>query len=277
MREDHSRRSLLTADGRCMTKSGVIAGRPCRLNPAYIPAMTDHACAWAAASPARYRASSSAKAASTSSRSNATYRRDPLVVGVALGDDCRNSTCERPRVARVAMRDNRTWVTASRPPRVAMTVEVAIVTPCRARRMSVDDKRCDHVSIPASTTGRRSSTVTGRRTQLRRYRVPLAGREAGEASARTARLAVFSSRGVGGCSSSKRASAASRSASSKISQRLIRSPSTVRSWIIRHSASKPSGEVPYAAWVTTAPKLLSRCTASMWMLRSGVTSQTSAY
>ncbi len=31
---------------------------------------------------------------------------------------------------------------------------------------------------------------------------------------------------------------------------------------IRHSASKPSGEVPMRTWVTTAPKLLSRCTAS---------------
>ena len=36
------------------------------------PAMTDHVCAWAAASPARYRASSSAMAASKSSRSNTT-------------------------------------------------------------------------------------------------------------------------------------------------------------------------------------------------------------
>ena len=35
-------------------------------------AMTDHVCAWAAASPARYRASSSAMAASKSSRSNMT-------------------------------------------------------------------------------------------------------------------------------------------------------------------------------------------------------------
>ena len=40
-------------------------------------------------------------------------------------------------------------------------------------------------------------------------------------------LAAFSSRGAGRLSSSNLASAASRSASSKISQRLIRSPSTV--------------------------------------------------
>ena len=31
----------------------------------------------------------------------------------------------------------------------------------------------------------------------------------------------------------------------------------------RHSASKPSCEVPCATWVTTAPRLFSRCTASM--------------
>ena len=48
-------------------------------------AMTDHVCAWAAASPARYRASSSAKAASMSSGSNDDDRHDPLV-GVDLDD-----------------------------------------------------------------------------------------------------------------------------------------------------------------------------------------------
>ncbi len=53
------------------------------------------------------------------------------------------------------------------------------------------------------------------------------------------------------------------SASSNFSQRLIRSPSTVRRSISRHSASKPSFEVPFDTWVTTAPRLLSRCTASM--------------
>ena len=47
--------------------------------------MTDHVCAWAAASPARYRASSSAMAASKSSRSNTTTRHDPFV-GVDLDD-----------------------------------------------------------------------------------------------------------------------------------------------------------------------------------------------
>ena len=43
-----------------------------RLAAALPREMTDHVCAWAAASPARYRASSSSKAASMLSRSNAT-------------------------------------------------------------------------------------------------------------------------------------------------------------------------------------------------------------
>ena len=47
--------------------------------------MTDHVCAWAAASPARYRASSSAKAASMSSTVERDDRHDPLV-GVDLDD-----------------------------------------------------------------------------------------------------------------------------------------------------------------------------------------------
>ncbi len=86
------------------------------------------------------------------------------------------------------------------------------------------------------------------------------------------RLAAFSNRGAGGHSSSKRASAASRSASSKTSQPLIRSPSTVKTLIIRHSASKPSCEVPFTTWVTTAPRSLSRCTASTKVHASGVRS-----
>ena len=76
-----------------------------------------------------------------------------------------------------------------------------------------------------------------------RHRVPVAGREVRVKRSYT-RLAAFSSRGAGRLSSSNRASAASRSASSKSSQRLIRSPSTVEKSIIRHSASKPSCEVP---------------------------------
>ena len=47
------------------TQSGVVAASSRRLNATNASAMTDHVCAWAAASPARYRASSSAKAASS--------------------------------------------------------------------------------------------------------------------------------------------------------------------------------------------------------------------
>jgi hypothetical protein len=61
-----------------------------------------------------------------------------------------------------------------------------------------------------------------------------------------------------GSNSSKRVSAASRPASSNISQRLIRFPSTVRTLVMRHSASKPSCETPRAMWVTTAPSPVSR-------------------
>ena len=53
-------------------ESGVIGNFAFRLAAALPREMTDHVCAWAAASPARYRASSSSKAASMSSRSNAT-------------------------------------------------------------------------------------------------------------------------------------------------------------------------------------------------------------
>ena len=64
------------------------------LDAAKACAITDHVCAWAAASPARYRASSSAKAASMSSRSNSDARRDPIV-GVDL-DDAEHLGVESP-------------------------------------------------------------------------------------------------------------------------------------------------------------------------------------
>ena len=55
--------------------------------------MTDHVCAWAAASPARYRASSSAMAASKSSGSNVTS----VVIrsSASISTICRRSTSER--------------------------------------------------------------------------------------------------------------------------------------------------------------------------------------
>ena len=99
----------------------------------------------------------------------------------------------------------------------------------------------------------RHGEVVGHRASA--MRVPVAGREHASGSARHTWLAAFSSRGAAVLSSSNLASAASMSASSKSSQRLIRSPSTVRTGSSRHSASKPSCEVPCAAWVTTAAEV----------------------
>ena len=56
-------------------------------------------------------------------------------------------------------------------------------------------------------------------------------------------LAAFSSRGFGGLNFLEPPSATSKSSSSKISNRLIWSPSTVRTLISRHSALTPSGEI----------------------------------
>ena len=60
-------------------------------------------------------------------------------------------------------------------------------------------------------------------------------------------LPRFPAAAPAGCSWSNLASAASRSVSSNTSLRLISSPSTVRTAIPRHSASKPSCEVSWAA------------------------------
>ena len=89
----------------------------------------------------------------------------------------------------------------------------------------------------------------------------------------SARPAAFSNCLVCGCNSANLESAASRSVSSKISKRLIRSPSTVRTLIPRHSASKPPCKVSCVTEVTTAPRSLNRCTASMALLKSGVAFQ----
>ena len=72
-------------------------------------------------------------------------------------------------------------------------------------------------------------------------------------------FAAFSSRGVGGCSSSNRAIAASRSASSKLAAADL---VALDGQDLDHSplGGKAFWEVPSAAWVTTAPRSLSRCT-----------------
>ena len=75
------------------------------------------------------------------------------------------------------------------------------------------------------------------------------------------RVAAFSSRGIGGLSSSNLASAASRSASSNSSQRLISVAFDRQK--VDHAPLGVEALVrgPMRRWVTTAPRLLSRCTA----------------
>ena len=67
------------------TQSGVVRGQLAPIERGECPRMTDQVCAWAAASPARYRASSSAMAASNVVEVEHDDRRDPLV-GVDLDD-----------------------------------------------------------------------------------------------------------------------------------------------------------------------------------------------
>ena len=200
--------------------------------------MTDHVCAWAAASPARYRASSSAKAASMSSRSNATRADDPLV-GVDL-DDAEHLGVERlgPLIAaREAVTTEGEALPAGRNDgrRHVRDPEVGDRPHVRDLGIStVSDSRAHHPT--AIVTGKSSASISAMASQSR------AAKCARKRS--YTRLAAFSSRGAGRLSSSNLASAASRSASSNSSQRLIRSPSTVKMLISRHSASKPSCEVP---------------------------------
>ena len=91
--------------------------------------------------------------------------------------------------------------------------------------------------------------------QYLRHGVPVASRKARHEAFSHLACRVFQvRRGLLSCSNF--ASAASRSASSKTSQRLTLSPSTVKRSIPRHSASKPSREMPCPTWVMTAPRLL---------------------
>ena len=86
--------------------------------------MTDHVCAWAAASPARYRASSSAMAASKSSRSNTTTA---AIRSSASISTMSRASCRTPRAW--SRPEKRARMRARRSPRVAMTVDVTFVTP----------------------------------------------------------------------------------------------------------------------------------------------------
>ena len=175
--------------------------------------MTDHVCAWAAASPARYRASSSAKAASMSSGSNVDARRDP-VVGVDF-DDVREPRCRMPRAAGRGPRSGSREGEAL--PRVAMTSDVDVLRR-RSRRSARNIGDCahldrvgprhsrpdgDHRSTISSATSPPSRPSRGPRSSVRDALVHSACR-------------VFQLR-RGRLSSSNLASAASRSASSNSS------------------------------------------------------------
>ena len=222
--------------------------------------MTDHVCAWAAASPARYRASSSSKAASMSSRSNVTRAaiRSSASISMMLKDldverlgplvAARDADTKEGEALAAGRDDGRRHI---RDPDVGDRPQVrdhgipAVSEPGIHHPTAIVVRRCRRPTSPPSRPSRGPRSTPGSARPLGLPRSPAAA--------------------LGRLSSSNLASAASRSASSKSSQRLIRSPSTVRRSITRHSASKPSCEVPCAAWVTTAPKSLSRCTASMWI------------
>ena len=121
----------------------------------YTRAMSDHVCAWAAASPARYRASSSSKAASMSSRSNTTSAANPLV-GVDLDDvehlgvervgplvSSREAGTREGEALAAGRNDGRRHVRDTRRRRSPARSRSAASRPCRT---------------PAFTTRRRSST-----------------------------------------------------------------------------------------------------------------------
>ena len=185
--------------------------------------MTDHVCAWAAASPARYRASSSAKAASRSSGSNPT-RAATALVGVDL-DDVEHVGVKLlgPLIAARAP-DTTERETLPRGSQWRMTSQIVTPRSATVRMFAIATSR--PCRTPAFDTRRRSS-LKCRRPKSRPCASQSRAAKYASAIGRLTRLAAFSSCGAGWLSSSNLASAASRSASSKNSPRLIRSPSTV--------------------------------------------------
>ena len=135
-------------------------------------------------------------------------------------------------------------------PRVAMTVDVTVST----HRSAVARILAISISRPCLTPGVHHATtiiavdVIGDHL---RHSAPVAGREIASKRSST-RLAAFFNRAAGRLSSSKRASAASRSASSNISLRASRSPSTVRCHPTPLSFEALL-VVPFALWVMTLP------------------------
>ena len=221
--------------------------------------MTDHVCAWAAASPARYRASSSSKAASMSSGSNSDARRDP-VVGVDL-DDVEHLGVERlgPLVAAreadttedealpAGRNDGRRHV---RDPEVGDGPHVRDLRhPDRVGRprSPPDDDRPVEMS---------SASISAMASQSRaaKYVLEALGHLACrvfQPRRRTAEFVEPGERGVEVCLVEDFAAART----GRLRPSGGRSPATRR--------RSPLVRSPCAAWVTTAPRLLSRCTASM--------------
>ena len=136
-------------------------------------------------------------------------------------------------------------MSARRCSRVAKTVDARPSNPTSATACMFVTWAARPRKTSALTTRRRSSCVACHR-RLSLPSRPSRGTRRRPKNRSAIWLAVFSSRRACGCNSSNRASAVSRSDSSKTSQRSIRSPSTVRSKTIRHSPSKPSGEAPFA-------------------------------
>ncbi len=211
--------------------------------------MTDHVCACAAASPARYRASSSSKAASMSSRSNTTRavsRSSAFDLDRCTRTSMRNASGRLIVGRRLGLR-----VRTRRSPRVAMTVDRHVVgqRSATARKFAMWHRDRRAAQSQPLVGGRRGRS---RRPSSFRHERPSRGREDASGDARQLCLPRSRSCGAGRLSSSNLASAASRSASSKISQRSIRSPSTVRTGSSATRRRSPR-EVPMTAWVTTAP------------------------
>ena len=203
-----------------LTASGVVAGISRRLCATKAPAITDQVPAWAAASPAMYRASSSAKAASKSSRSNTTTRHDPLV-GIDL-DDVEGIVLNRPGVtARHANSDECEAFAAGCQDAHHRHREADIDGRLRIFDVGISTMQDSGVHHPPTIV---DGNVLGRSLEPRR---PSRRPRCTKRSALHARVALFSSRGVGRLSWSNLAIAASRSATSKTSQRLTKSPSTV--------------------------------------------------
>ena len=181
-------------------------------------------------------------AASMSSTSNVTDRRE-LLVGVDLDDHehlgkerfdpfvaTREGNTHEDKVAPAGRDDGRRYVCGPQLGDRPHVRDLGVST--------MSDSRAHHPTAIVTRKVRRPESPPWQ---------PSRGPRSAPGSARSLGLPRFPDRGAGRLSSSKRASAVSRSASSNTSLRLTMSPSTVKTAIPRHSASKPSCEVSCAA------------------------------